>query len=115
VNGRVDEWMVSVMLATSLALLVLLPIEIVSWLIASDPTAHTAEWVADRWSNAAWRAVDWVFLVVGLAHGGLGAVRWLNRDRAVGGFRSAVAVFVATASFALLILGSYTLFTFELT
>ena len=114
-SERVGEWWVSLMMATSLALLVLLPIEFVSWLIASDPTAHTAEWVADRWSNAAWRAVDWVFLVVGLAHGALGAVRWLNRDRAVGGFRSAVGLFVAAACFALLILGSYTLFTFELT
>jgi succinate dehydrogenase hydrophobic anchor subunit len=113
-SDRLGEWMTSVMVATAIALLVLLPVEIVGWLIASDPTSHTTEWVADRWSSATWRAVDWVFLVIALTHGGLGAVRWLGTGQTVGGGRTLGAVVIATACFAVMVLASYTLFSFEL-
>ncbi len=110
---RLREWVGSVMAATSVALLVLLPIELLSWLIVSDPTEHTTQWVADRWSNSAWRAVDWVFLVVAIVHGGIGLLRWLTG----GGWsrwRQGAIGFVFAACAALLILGTYTLFTFEI-
>lgn len=114
-NERLEEWANSVMMATAVALVVLLPVQLLSWLIISDPTSHTTQWVADRWSTPAWRAVDWVFLVVALVHGGLGTTRWLSGDRAVGGWRTLASGFVLAVCVALVVLGSYTLFTFELT
>jgi succinate dehydrogenase hydrophobic anchor subunit len=115
VSERVRAWVPSVMLASSIALLVLLPIQIVSWLIASDPTEHTTQWVADRWANSAWRAVDWMFLVVALIHGGLGASRWLMVDHGASRVRVVALGFVVSACVALLALGSYTFFSYELT
>jgi succinate dehydrogenase hydrophobic anchor subunit len=101
------------MAATSVALLVLLPVELLSWVLVSDPTEHTTQWVADRWANSAWRAVDWVFLVVATVHGGVGLLLWLSRD-GLRGWRQVAVGFVLAASAALLVLGSYTLFTFEI-
>ncbi len=113
--GRIRAWVPSFMAATSLALLILLPIELLSWLIVSDPTEHTTQWVADRWSNSAWRAVDWVFLVVALAHGGLGTTRWLAAGRDRPRIRQGAAGFVLAACLALVVLGTFTMFTFEVT
>jgi succinate dehydrogenase hydrophobic anchor subunit len=103
------------MLASSMALLVLLPIQVVSWLIISDPTEHTTQWVADRWSNSAWRAIDWMFMVVALVHGGLGAGKWLMATNGASRVRVVVLGFVVSVCVALLALGSYTFFTYELT
>jgi succinate dehydrogenase hydrophobic anchor subunit len=103
------------MMASSIALLVLLPIQIVSWLIISDPTEHTTQWVADRWSNSVWRAIDWMFLVVALVQGGLGASTWLMEANGASRVRVVVLGFVVSACVALLALGSYTFFTYELT
>jgi succinate dehydrogenase hydrophobic anchor subunit len=106
-------WIDSLLLATAIALLVLLPIEIMSWLIVSDPATHTSAWVADRWSSAWWRAVDWVFLVVALVHGALSATRWLNAGTGTG--RRVVGEILAAVCVALLVLATYTLFTFDVT
>jgi succinate dehydrogenase hydrophobic anchor subunit len=113
--GRLRAWAPSVMASTSLALLALLPIQVLSWLIVSDPTEDTAQWVADRWSNSAWRAVDWVFLVVALVHAGLGAMKWLASDRDHLRIRQVGVGFVLAVCLALAVLGTFTMFTYELT
>jgi len=110
---RLREWVGSLMAATSVALLVLLPIELLSWLIVSDSTEHTTQWVADRWANSAWRAVDWVFLVVAIVHGGIGLVLVLTSGR-WSRWRQGAVGFVVAGCAALLVLGTYTLFTFEI-
>lgn len=114
-NERVRGWTASTMLASSIALLVLLPVQVISWLIMSDPTEHTTQWVADRWSNSAWRAVDWMFLVVALVHGVLATSMWLTSTKRTSAWRVVALGFVVSAGVALLVLGSYTFFTYELT
>jgi len=109
------EWIDSALMATAIALVVLLPVELVSWLIVSDPATHNAAWVADRWGSSLWRAVDWVFLVVALVHGGISTARWLARDQQVGGWRSVTVGLFGALCVALLVLASYTFFTFDVT
>lgn len=113
-SGRLSAWADSALVATSIALLLLLPVEIVSWLIVSDVADHDAAWVADRWASPLWRSVDWAFLVVALAHGGLSTFRWLVRGHPAGGWRPAVAAASLAVLLAVAVLASYTLFTFEL-
>jgi succinate dehydrogenase hydrophobic anchor subunit len=108
------SWFESLMIATSLALVVLLPLEIVSWLIVSDPATHTSSWVADRWSNSLWRAVDWVFLIVALLHGAVSTMRWLTSAERETPLRRVGAELVAALCLALAVLGTYTLFSFDL-
>lgn len=107
-------WLASLMAATSIALLVLLPIQVLSWLITADPTEHTAQWVTDHWSHSLWRALDWVVLVVALVHGSLGTLRWLSGPGATV-WRTVLVGFVVAASLTVLVLASYTMFTFEIT
>lgn len=113
-STRVREWLGSLMGATSIALLVLLPVQVMSWLITVDPTEHTTQWVTDHWAHSLWRALDWVVLVVALVHGCLGTLRWLSRGR-VAVWRTVSVGLVAAVSLAVLVLASYTLFTFEIT
>ena len=56
--SRLRSWFPALMASSSLALLVLLPVEILSWVLVGDPTERTTQWVADRWANPAWRAID---------------------------------------------------------
>jgi len=112
--SRLRTWFPAVMGASSLALLVLLPIEILSWVVIGDPTDRTTQWVADRWANSAWRAVDWVFLVVALVHGALGLARWLVAGRRPGPVAQVAVGIVLATTAALLVLATYTIFTFEL-
>lgn len=113
-SGPARGWFDSVLAATALALVVLLPLEVVSWLVLSDPAGHDANWVADRWDSAAWRAVDWVFLLVALVHGGASTIRWLLHGRSLAGWRPVAAGLLVSVCVALAILGSYTVFTYEI-
>jgi succinate dehydrogenase hydrophobic anchor subunit len=56
-----------------------------------------------------------MFLVVALVHGGLGASTWLMEANGASRVRVVVLGFVVSACVALLALGSYTFFTYELT
>jgi succinate dehydrogenase hydrophobic anchor subunit len=112
--SRLRSWLPAVVASSSLALLVLLPVEILSWVLIGDPTERDTQWVADRWANSAWRAIDWVFLVVALVHGALGLAHWLTRGPGRRGVGQAIVGAVLAVCAALIVLATYTLFTFEI-
>lgn len=112
--SRLRGWFAPAMVASSLALVVLLPIQILSWVLVGDPTERTTQWVADRWANPLWRTVDWVFLVVAVAHGVLGLARWLATGAPRGRVAHAGAGLLLATVAAVLVLATYTFFTFEI-
>ncbi len=71
------------------------------------------EFVADRWSSPFWRTWDWMLLSLALLHG-INGVRVIIQDYVKGpGARLAWNSFFAILGFAMLVLGSVIVFTFD--
>lgn len=100
--------------ASAIALCVLVPVELTSWLLATDIAQWTALEVATRWESPLWRVTDWSFLVLGVLHGALGTHGWLTRTLRPGPLWAVTDGAVVAISVALLLLGTYSAFTFGL-
>lgn len=75
VDGSVDDdraWMVATVRATAIALVVLLPVHLVSFHVIGSDRPLTASLLAERWSGP-WRLLDWATLVLALVHGAFDA------------------------------------------
>lgn len=94
----------------ALVLVVLLPLELASWLVTTDVADHTAASVAERWDNPLWRTVDLAFLVLALGHGAAGVIRQGTTMRPAWA-RSLVSMGALAVAASLIVLGSYSLFT----
>lgn len=86
---------------SGLVLVVLLPVEVISALLATDVADWSAQAVADRWAGPWWRAADWAFLVLGLVHGGMGVAN-LCRSGIAGTGRRRLAIGAVTVALAVL-------------
>jgi succinate dehydrogenase / fumarate reductase membrane anchor subunit len=114
-GARAASWPDAMMSATSLALVVLLPVEIVVWVLATDVAAIDAQMVAERWQTPAWRALDLAFLVVAMVHGTAGLLGVVRSGVRSPASRSAGTGLVLAVSVAIVVLGCSTLLTFEVT
>lgn len=99
---------------SGLVLVVLLPVEVISGLLATDVGDWSAQAVADRWAEPWWRAVDWAFLMLGLLHGGMGVANLL-RSAIPDARRRRPAVGIVTAALSGLgVAVTVVVFTFEI-
>jgi succinate dehydrogenase hydrophobic anchor subunit len=96
-------------------LLVLLPVHVWSIWLAHDPGDIGVATFVDRWHSTGWRVFDWVFVVLALAHGGIGLSGVLSSMVRNDNVRLAIAAVVAVAFTALAILVSATIFSFDVT
>lgn len=111
---RPRPWGWHLVRASAIVLVVLLPVEMVSWLLTTDIAQWTALEVAARWESPLWRVIDWSFLVLGVLHGALGTREWLARTLRPGPLWAVTDSLVLVTSAALLTLGSHTALTFGL-
>lgn len=101
--------------ASSWVLLAVFPIWFASVHLVGDASTVTATSLARRWSSPSLRVLDWLVVVLGLAHGaaGLAAVLQSRRaDRSRGGLGVAV-VYGSTAVLGLAV--TAVVFTYEVT
>jgi succinate dehydrogenase hydrophobic anchor subunit len=68
----VRSWSWHLLAVSSWLLLVMLPIQVVSTWLVRDPGSYGVAFYVDRWHQTGWRLFDWLFVVLALAHGGLG-------------------------------------------
>lgn len=100
--------------ASAIALVALLPLELVSWLIVTDVARWDAVRLAARWESPVWRVTDWSLLVLGLLHATLGARERLGRTLRPGAALALADAAVLCAGVALGLLGTRSVFTFGL-
>ncbi|WP_334144208.1 hypothetical protein [Rhabdothermincola sp.] len=114
VEGPVAPWSWHLVRASAIALALLAPVELVSWLIVPDVARWDAVRLAARWESPVWRVADWSFLVLGLLHATLGARERLGRSLRPGAALALADAAVLCAGVALGLLGTRTAFTFGL-
>jgi len=108
-------WGPSLLRASGLVLLILLPVQVVATFLTTDVAQHSADALANRWQSASWRALDWAVLVLALLHGTIGVRRLLvaglrRRPAVADALSLALAVVVGSLVVALTVVA----FTWEL-
>jgi succinate dehydrogenase hydrophobic anchor subunit len=110
---EVRSWGWHAMQVTSWLLLVMLPIQLVSiWLVHDAGDFGVATFV-DRWHSEAWRVFDWLFLVLALAHGGIGLSGVAGSLTRRPGVRTGIAATIAVVVTVLAVLVSASIFSFD--
>ena len=80
----------------------------------SDPKDQTASWIfADAWNNALRRGLDWLMLVIVLAHMILG-MRTVSMDYLKGGMRVLILSVLYLAGAFVFMMGTIVVFTVKL-
>ncbi len=94
--------------------MIALPIHLWSIWVAHDAGRFGVATFVDRWHSTGWRVFDWAFLVLALAHGGIGlsgALCSLTRSETV---RTVITVVTAVVLTVLAVLVSATIFSFDI-
>ena len=113
--GEVRSWAWHVMQVTSWLLAVMLPVHLWSIWIAHDAGDFGVATFVDRWHSTGWRLFDWAFLVLALAHGGVGLAGLIGSRVRGEPARTIVAVTLGVAFTVLAVLVSATVFSFDVT
>jgi succinate dehydrogenase hydrophobic anchor subunit len=79
----------------------------------SDPAIQKADWIAVRWSGAAWRTVDWLMLGFVVFHAFMG-LRIVVADYTSGGLRTVLTLALYVAAIVLFAMGTMALVTFPM-
>jgi len=111
---EVRSWGWHAMQVSAWLLVIALPVHLYSIWLAHDPSHFGVATFVDRWHSAGWRVFDWAFIVLALAHGGIGlsgVLSSLTRSPAV---RTAITVVTAVVLTVLAVLVSATIFSFDI-
>lgn len=73
-HGGAAGWASPLAQASAWALLVVLPVHVVTELVLRDPAEVTAASHLRRWEDPVWRVLDWLLVVIGCLH--VSAVAW---------------------------------------
>jgi succinate dehydrogenase hydrophobic anchor subunit len=109
-----QSWAWHLVRVSGLALVVLLPLEVITGLLVTDVADWSAQAVADRWDDPWWRAADWAFVVLGLVHGGIGVAHLVRSGVARPGRRRLALGALTLAVVVLVLAASTVVFTFEI-
>lgn len=116
--GATDDaggWGPSLLRASGLVLLFLLPVQVVTTFLTTDVAQHSADALASRWQSASWRALDWAVLVLALLHGVIGVRRLLVAAlRSRPGVADALSIVLAVAVGGLAVALTVVAFSWEL-
>ncbi len=102
-------WYLMRLTALGLFVLVLAHFTIVH--LIYDPAIQNADWIAARWSGAAWRTVDWLMLSFVVFHGFMG-MRTVVQDYTRGSTRMALTMVLYLLAFLIFAMGTIGLVTF---
>ncbi|MGZ4683283.1 MAG: hypothetical protein ACXWCM_15070 [Acidimicrobiales bacterium] len=112
--AEVRSWGWHALQVSAWLLVIALPIHVWSIWLAHDPGRFGVATFVDRWHSTGWRVFDWAFLMLAIAHGGIGlsgVLSSLTRDDRV---RTAIAVVTAVVLTVLAVLVSATIFSFDI-
>ena len=96
---------------TALALFVLVLAHFTIVHLVYDPAIQNANWIAARWSGAAWRTVDWLMLAAVVFHAFMG-MRTVVHDYTNGTTRMALTMLLYLLAFLIFAMGTIGLVTF---
>lgn len=102
-------WYLMRLTALGLFVLVLAHFTIVH--LIYDPAVQNANWIAARWSGAAWRTVDWLMLAAVTFHGFMG-MRIVVHDYTRGSLRMALTMLLYLGAILIFAMGTMALVTF---
>ena len=102
-------WYLMRLTALGLFVLVLAHFTIVHFIY--DPAVQNANWIASRWSGAAWRTVDWLMLAAVVFHAFMG-MRTVIHDYTRGPARLALTMLLYMLAFLIFAMGTMALVTF---
>lgn len=111
---EVRSWGWHALQVSAWLLIVALPVHLYSVWLAHDAGRFGVATFVDRWHSTGWRVFDWAFLVLALAHGGIGltgVLTSLTRSETV---RTAITVVTAVVLTVLAVLVSTTIFSFDI-
>jgi len=107
-----EAWSWAFMRLSGLALVLLALVHFAITHIVTDVARTDYDFVAQRWHNPAWRAFDWLLLVLALGHGANG-LRWIVDDYVRRpGPRRAVKALLYGLTAALVVAGTLTILAF---
>ena len=110
----VRSWGWHLVQVSSWLLLILLPVHLYSVWLAHDPGDFGVATFVDRWDSTGWRVFDWAFLMLALAHGGIGLSGVLSSSVRNDTARLVIAAVLAVAMTILAVLVSATIFSFDI-
>ena len=102
-------WYLMRLSALGLFVLVLAHFTIVHFIY--DPAIQDNNWIAARWSGAAWRTVDWMMLTLVVFHAFMG-VRTVIGDYTKGSTRMVLTMLLYLVGFLIFAMGTIGLVTF---
>jgi succinate dehydrogenase hydrophobic anchor subunit len=102
-------WYLMRLTALGLFVLVLAHFTIVH--LIYDPAIQKADWIAARWSGAAWRTVDWLMLSFVVFHAFMG-MRTVVQDYTTGSTRMVLTMLLYLVAFLIFAMGTIGLVTF---
>ena len=102
-------WYLMRLTALGLFVLVLAHFTIVH--LIYDPAIQKADWIAARWSGAAWRTVDWLMLAFVVFHAFMG-MRTVVHDYTRGSTRMVLTMLLYLVAFLIFAMGTIGLVTF---
>ncbi|MEI7743271.1 MAG: hypothetical protein WCK58_05920 [Chloroflexota bacterium] len=105
----VAVWYLMRLSALGLFVLVLAHFTIVH--LIYDPAIQTNDWIAARWSGAAWRTVDWMMLTLVIFHAFMG-MRTVIQDYTKGTLRMALLMLLYLGAIFLFAMGTMALVSF---
>jgi succinate dehydrogenase hydrophobic anchor subunit len=76
-----------------------------------DPAVQNANWIAARWSGAAWRTVDWLMLGLVVFHAFMG-MRTVTQDYTRGWVRTLLTMLLYLLALLIFAMGTVALMTF---
>jgi succinate dehydrogenase hydrophobic anchor subunit len=113
-STEVRSWGWHALQVSAWLLVVALPIHLYSIWLAHDASHFGVATFVDRWHSTGWRVFDWAFLMLAIAHGGIGlsgVLSSLTRSEAV---RTVIVVVTAVVLTVLAVLVSATIFSFDI-
>jgi succinate dehydrogenase hydrophobic anchor subunit len=102
-------WYLMRLTALALFVLVLAHFTIVHFIY--DPAIQNANWIAVRWSGAAWRTADWLMLAAVTFHAFMG-IRTVVHDYTRGPARTVLVMGLYLLAFLIFAMGTMALVTF---
>lgn len=111
---EVRSWGWHALQVSAWLLVVALPIHVCSIWLAHDPGRFGVATFVDRWQSTGWRVFDWAFLMLALAHGGIGVSGMLTSLTPNDSVRTVIAAIMAVVLTVLAVLVSATIFSFDI-
>jgi succinate dehydrogenase hydrophobic anchor subunit len=107
------SWGWHLMQVSAWLLAVMLPIHLASTWLVRDVGRYGVALYVDRWQTTPWRIFDWAFIVLALAHGGIGLYGLTgSRIDSIRG-RTGLAVVIGVSFVALGLAVSSSIFSFD--